>query len=274
MRLPGWLSVCLIVLVFRAAGLEAQTAVPGLRHLGWQLLDIVILPDWSFGVWLLVAPNPRAVQWMQPGNSVISMNLDPIVALQWATVARSLKSPGASPSSRNVIPALRDRKGPQFLLLAKNPKKAAENEAVIFLVSDSTIRQQWKTFASQAQLDTLLTALEALAREQQGTSHPDSMAGWRSEDSVDIPVQVVFQPRPEFPEKLAATGREGRVWMSYVVDSTGLSQTGTLRALLSDDPLFTQAAMNAVLQAKFRPAIRQGRPVRQRVFQTIVFRQR
>ncbi|HZI73093.1 MAG TPA: energy transducer TonB, partial [Gemmatimonadales bacterium] len=69
-------------------------------------------------------------------------------------------------------------------------------------------------------------------------------------------------------------GREGRVWMSYVVDSTGLSQTGTLRALLSDDPLFTQAAMNAVLHSKFRPALRGGRPVRQRVFQAIVFRQR
>src|SRR5689334_3581701 len=62
MRLPGWLSVCLIVLVFRSAGLEAQTDVPGLHHLRWQLLDIVILPDSSFGVWLLVAPNPRAVQ--------------------------------------------------------------------------------------------------------------------------------------------------------------------------------------------------------------------
>jgi hypothetical protein len=202
------------------------------------------------------------------------MNLDPIVALQWATVARSLISPGTSQSSRNVIPALRDRKGPGFLLLAKNPKKAAEKETLIFLVSDSTTREQWKTFASQAQLDTLLTALEALAREQHSTSDPDSTASRRSDDAVDVPVQVVFQPRPEFPEKLVASGREGRVWMSYVVDSTGLSQTGTLRALLSDDPLFTQAAINAVLHSRFRPALRQGRPVRQRVFQAIVFRQR
>ena len=91
------------------------------------------------------------------------------------------------------------------------------------------------------------------------------MAGQRSNDSVDVPVQAIFQPRPEFPEKLAFNGRESRVWMSYVVDSTGLCQTGTLRALLSDDPLFTQAVINAVLHSKFRPALRQSRPVRQRV---------
>lgn len=76
---------------------------------------------------------------------------------------------------------------------------------------------------------------------------------------MDAPVQVIFQPRPEFPEKLALTG---------------LSQTGTLRALLSDDPLFTQAAINAGLHSKFRPALRQGQPVCPRVFQAIVFRQR
>jgi hypothetical protein len=268
-------TLCLIVAVFSPAALTAQSGIPGLHRIRWLLLDIVILPDSSSGLLFLVAPNPRAVQWSKlAATPVVSMGIDPITALQWATVARTLladPSNGAA-GARTVAPPLRTPHGPAFVLLAKNPKKSPPGEALIFLVSDSASHTQWKTFASAAQLDTLLTVIEGVARERQATWNPGSTSP-ASDDSVDVPVQVVFQPEPKFPGTLAWKGREGRVWMMYAIDSTGRSVTGSLRPLLSDDSQFTQAAIDALVHSKFKPALRHGRPVRQRVFQVIQFRQ-
>ena len=267
-------TFCVIAAMFCPTVLKAQTGIPGLRQIRWQLLDIVILPDSASGLLFLVAPNPRAVQWTKPERTLVSMGIDPITALQWATVARTLlpdPSNGGA-GARSMAPPLRDSHGPGFVLLAKNPKKSAPSEAMIFLVSDSASHIQWKTFASAAQLDTVLTVVEAVARERQTTWNPGSTSA-ASADSVDVPVQVVFQPEPKFPGTLAWKGREGRVWMTYTIDSTGRSVTGSLRPLLSDDPLFTQAAIDALMHSKFKPALRHGRPVRQQVFQVIQFRQ-
>jgi TonB-like protein len=271
----GSVTLCLMAALFSPTVLKAQTGIPGLRQIRWPLLDIVILPDSSSGLLFLVAPNPRAVQWTKPGTSVVSMGIDPITALQWATVAHTLL---ADPSSGgagawSVAPPLRGSRGPEFVLLAKNPKRSAPSEALIFLVSDSALHTQWKTFVSPAQLDALLTGLEAVARERQATWDPSSTAFGTTNDSVEVPVRVVFQPEPKFPGKLAFNGREGRVWMSYAVDSTGRTETGSMRPLLSDDLLFTQAAIDALMHSKFKPALRHGRPVRQQVFQVIQFRQ-
>jgi hypothetical protein len=269
-------KLCLLATIAVPNRIAAQTTIAGLRHIRWPLLDIVILPDSAPGLWLLVAPNPRAVQWANQSTSLVCLGLDPIIALQWATLGRTLTSSGsnAAPGPRSAIPALRDSRSAQFVLLAKNPDHAAANEALVFLVSDSSSHIQWKTFVSPAQLDTLLGALETSARDRQATWNPNSTAAAGMADSVDVPVQVVFQPEPKFPGHMAATGREGRVWMSYVVDPTGRSETGSLRPLLSDDPLFTQAAIDALMHSKYKPALHAGRPVRQRVFQVIQFRQR
>jgi hypothetical protein len=273
--LQSSVTLCLLATIVLPNGIAAQTTIPGLRHIRWPLLDIVVLPDSSSGLWLLVAPNPRAVQWAGHGTSIVSLGLNPIVALQWATLARTLTNPrtDAAPAARSAIPVLRDSQRPAFVLLAKNPNPAAANETLVFLVSDSSSHTQWKTFASPAQLDTLLMALDAAARDRQPSWDPNSPAGRAMEDSVDVPVRVVFQPEPKFPGHFAATSREGRVWMSYVIDSTGRRETGSLRPLLSDDPLFTQSAIDALMHSKFKPALRGGRPVRQRVFQVIQFRQ-
>ena len=269
-------TLCLIVAVFSPAVLTAQSGIPGLHRIRWLLLDIVLLPDSSSGLLFLVAPNPRAVQWNKPVTPVVSLGIDPITALQWATVARTLladPSNGAA-GARTVAPPLRNSHDPAFVLLARNPKKSPPGEALIFLVSDSASHTQWKTFASAAQLDTLLTVFEAVARERQASWDPSSPPSTFPDDSVDIPVQVVFQPKPTFPGRLASNGREGRVWMSYAVDSTGRSVTGSMRPILSDDLLFTQAAIDALMHSKFKPALRHGRPVRQQVFQVIQFRQK
>jgi hypothetical protein len=268
----GRAKACLPALLLWSAPGEAQTASPELRHVRWPLLDIVILPDSSAGVWLMVAPSPATKEW-EGGAPVVSMAIDPVVALQWATLARGLTGANSSDLMPNAVdrltPPLRDRRGPEFLVLANNRRKTTPEEALVLVVSDSRSHTRWKTFASPAQVDTLLNALEITARQSRVSFVPGAADG---EDSVDTPVHVVAIPRPKYPPKLLSKVRVGRVWMMYVVGADGRAEPASFRPLLADDPSFVRAAIVALVHAKYQPARVDGHPVPQRVFQVVTFR--
>jgi hypothetical protein len=57
----------------------------------------------------------------------------------------------------------------------------------------------------------------------------------------------------------------------YVVDTAGWVDTSSIEVVTSDDPRFTRSVRDALDHMRFRPAIRAGRPVRQRVQQKFRF---
>ena len=77
---------------------------------------------------------------------------------------------------------------------------------------------------------------------------------------------------PIYPRDLAAIGAEGQVQAIYVVDTTGLVDTITIRVVRSDDPRFTASVRTALGQMRFRPAKRAGKAVRQLVEQKFRFK--
>ena len=77
---------------------------------------------------------------------------------------------------------------------------------------------------------------------------------------------------PIYPRDLIALGVEGSVQATYVVDTTGQVDTTTVEVLRSDDPRFTESVRTALGQARFRPAMRAGKTVRQLVEQKFSFR--
>jgi TonB family protein len=77
---------------------------------------------------------------------------------------------------------------------------------------------------------------------------------------------------PVYPRDLLAIGLEGSVQATYIVDSTGRVDTTTVEVVRSDDPRFTESVRNALGQARFRPAKRDGKAVRQLVSQKFSFR--
>jgi TonB family protein len=77
---------------------------------------------------------------------------------------------------------------------------------------------------------------------------------------------------PIYPRELIALGMQGMVQATYVVDTTGMVDTTTVKVVQSDDPRFTESVRAALGQARFRPAIRAGKPVRQLVEQKFRFR--
>ena len=77
---------------------------------------------------------------------------------------------------------------------------------------------------------------------------------------------------PIYPPELIALGMQGLVQTTYVVDTTGMVDTTTVKVIISDDPRFTQSVRDALGQMRFRPAIRQGKTVRQLVEQKFRFK--
>jgi hypothetical protein len=253
---------------------QAQTASPGLRHVRWPLLDVVMVPD-SATVWLIAGPNSATTQW-QSRSYLVDFALDPVTALQWVTVARklvSLEAGLARGQPAHFTPPLRAKRGPALMVLATNPKKPSAKTKFALLVSDSAVDIRWKAFASSAQVDSLLTALELAATVSQEGSHAATWMTPANED-LDTRVNVVWQPRPVYPERLVWRQKIGRVWMSYVVSAQGRAEQNSFLPLLSDDSLFTEAAIEALLKGRFQPAVLNGEPVARRVFQVILFRRR
>jgi TonB family protein len=77
---------------------------------------------------------------------------------------------------------------------------------------------------------------------------------------------------PLYPPELLANGTEGVVFAIFVVDTTGLVDSTSVRMLSSPHPMFTASVRHALGQMHFRPAVRGGEKVRQLVEQHFRFR--
>jgi len=81
-----------------------------------------------------------------------------------------------------------------------------------------------------------------------------------------------FSAVPVYPPDLSARGVEGQVEATYVVDGTGRVDTTTIQVIQSDHPRFTESVRTSLGEARFRPAVRAGKTVRQLVQQRFRFK--
>jgi TonB family protein len=76
---------------------------------------------------------------------------------------------------------------------------------------------------------------------------------------------------PAYPPDLLALGTEGIVYAQFVVDTTGLVDTTSIRVLSSAHPAFERSVRDALQAMRFRPAKRGAHRVRQLVEQHFRF---
>ena len=91
-------------------------------------------------------------------------------------------------------------------------------------------------------------------------------------DKVDI--IAVLKPGTAavvYPDSLYGSGTSGRVLAEFVVDTAGAVERATIGIVSSSHVAFSQAVMGALMTAEFKPAIRNGRPVRQVVQLPFIF---
>lgn len=76
---------------------------------------------------------------------------------------------------------------------------------------------------------------------------------------------------PAYPPNLLALGTEGVVYAQFVVDTTGMVDTTSIRVLSSAHPEFERSVRTALPKMRFHPAKRGARKVRQLVEQHFRF---
>ena len=81
--------------------------------------------------------------------------------------------------------------------------------------------------------------------------------------------QPVKTPAPDYPDALTDTGREGTAVISFTVDVDGTVKEASVKS--ADDPAFGEAALAALRQWTFEPAVREGKPVAVKVNQPFRF---
>ena len=99
---------------------------------------------------------------------------------------------------------------------------------------------------------------------------PGTGGAWTAAE-VDDPVDILEPGRLVYPAVLERAGVTGRVVVEFVVDTLGQVEPRTLRVVSSSHPAFDQAARDAVLGTRFRPARARGVPVRQLARQQLRF---
>lgn len=87
----------------------------------------------------------------------------------------------------------------------------------------------------------------------------------------DVPIPLVSNRPPEYPDALARAGVGGRVVVEFLIDSTGEVDAGTLRVVESTDWRFTEAVRGSLPALHFTPALHGERPVGVTVRQPFVF---
>ena len=92
-------------------------------------------------------------------------------------------------------------------------------------------------------------------------------------DQVDKPAELAG-PEPlevRYPVSLFAGGVSGKVVAEFVVDTAGLIEAGTLAIIFSAHPLFSDAVSEGLERARYTPAYKDGKAVRQIVYQPFTF---
>lgn len=105
-------------------------------------------------------------------------------------------------------------------------------------------------------LETMVASLSIYTSDQ--VDKPAALAGAR-------PLEVLYPP------SLFAGGVGGRVVAEFVVDTAGRIEAGTLAIISSPHPLFSEAVSEGLEHATYSPAFKNGKAVRQIVYQPFAF---
>ena len=73
---------------------------------------------------------------------------------------------------------------------------------------------------------------------------------------------IVFGPRIDYPEDLRCNRIQGRVLVQAILDTLGRVEPGSIQFATTPDPGFLMPVSQYLALARFRPARRNGRPVR------------
>ena len=104
------------------------------------------------------------------------------------------------------------------------------------------------------------------AREQAQQTH---MASTATADRLDVPLKPISAPFPEYPSSFRDDGLVGRVRVWFIVESNGTVSNPVV--LGSPPPELAAITLRSIMQWRFEPPLRGGKPGRVAVEQVFAF---
>ena len=158
----------------------------------------------------------------------------------------------------------------QFLRLAAAYRAELKIDTMTFALEGATM-EALRDLASRMSPAGFRQALAEQGRVDDDTSAAKVATSAHSASEVDTPVRAVgLLSRPVFP--VGAPAERRRVHFRYVVDTTGRVEVQSLRGESpTADALFLDALRVAAARWVFRPAVKDGKPVRMEVRQVYEF---
>jgi hypothetical protein len=260
MRLPSYWPIVIAAMLGSPVRAQIRDTVV---QFPLRLLDMGIQARSRHGVFIGAAPSVQSVQGYA-STGFVSLQLHPDTVLSWAGHAEVvLKRPLVTEPEERIqwTRELRDFQSDGSLILGRTVRDGRLRGDRWLSVGDSTHR--WRVKVSEEEADSLLRILFAVASV---ADVPDTIPRAFPDDSVDTPVEAVNQPRPEF------AGMVGRVIAQYTVGADGRVEPESIVLLLASHPKLEREARAVLLASRFRPAMKQGQPIRQLVHQTLVWR--
>jgi TonB family protein len=263
---PGRLRLGVGVLAISILGAPANAQDP--IRVSWQLMDCVV-QDVAPGVVYLLASPALVTTPSRDTTRLDGMALQSIQIVQWATVIRStidsLERHGQPHTLGLIGPPLPSLGGRAFIGVGYDPD-AERGKRYFFLLEDSTTHHFWRSGGSTGDVSALLKTFETAAQQAGlvfGTVADTTpvLSCAREESCAQSRPKLIFSPPLKYPRVPRREGKQGRVWLQFIVDTSGLVDSASIRVLLSDGADFTDQAIATIVRAKFAPATVDGRPI-------------
>jgi TonB family protein len=107
------------------------------------------------------------------------------------------------------------------------------------------------------------------SREQAQQTHIKGVESTNTAGQLDTPLKLISAPFPEYPSSLRNDGLDGRVRIRFIVESNGTVSNPVV--LGAPPPALAAITLRSIMQWRFEPPLRGGKPGRVAVEQEFVF---
>jgi TonB family protein len=252
----------------------AQERPAELIRVKWDVANLLVYPDSNVGVILWVATNARAEIDGRRAEREMVLRFHPDTLRDWLIYTHQLLAlegpPIAGDTSSIVTSGVLTGSGGAGIAVARRRVKQRLDRKVRVVIAPPAHGQLLLFELERPAVDSLLSALEAVEpKSRYRPEHNDSLGGTAHVERAAEPTGR--RPHLQYPDEAQRDGREGEVWVRFVVGPDGRVDLSTVQALLSDGDDFEQAVRAYLRNARFLPAVADGQPVKALMAQRFVF---
>lgn len=274
MRFGSCQTLLALSLLVCAPAAAQQEIADGVSRLAWGSVNVLVMSDTSRGVVVWGVPTARPEKWTKYEHEFVS-SFKPEEVGPWVLSVRKLLGAEAPDpgESRDMVPSkpLWGRDSTVIQVMRKRKGARWDKEIIVYFGHHSG-QNPLAVVSDEKEVQAFIrTMVEALpgSRYNVGNSHGpiDVLLGMEASGEVTYPRALPDNPHLHFE-----AGREGDVWVEFVVRPDGTPDMSTFRVLLTDMPSLVQRVEMAVSVSKFEPARINGTPVAARLYYRYYFR--